>query len=301
MLLVLLPLAACKTAKVTYSTDYDAYHMFGDRLDAGKGVRVLCWPCDAEGDRFRCVEDRIDEKIGEQPVMTWPGDARLPGSAGSVTVILPPGASAALRSRGSRIADDLTRGSPWAGRHFVTADTSWQEVKGGRELAGRLEHLHDRAKEWRTTDSEDGFFLTWEDLSCMHPDVIVVMLEGDEDRHVVMQGAFRPSLDKGGWESVPRTVLSSEAILNMPAHVSKEGAPLPMVFQIVVPKSAGTEARGKAARLAADLLARPHTSVFLTSEAQPPGADGALPPTFQPPFIYQGLLPFPQPDGETGE
>lgn len=298
--------AACRTAEVTYSTDFDDFHMFGGRLDAGTGARVLCWPADAKGERFRCVEDRIDRKISEQTVLLWP-DARPPGSTGSVIVVLPPDVSDGLRARAGKLVDDLTRGSPWAGRHLVTADESWHEVTGGRDLALRLRDLHDRAKAWRATESEDGIFLTWNDLSGRTADVIIVPVEG-ENRHVVLQGIrlSPPARPAGGcaqaakegarwepvfarWEAKSKASLSLEEIRKLPRRASAEGEPYPVLFEIVFLDGDGP-ARERASRIAADLIALPRTTVYLRPEPDPAIAQGTLPASFAPACVSEGLV-----------
>jgi len=284
-LLPLLALASCETVDVTYSTDYDSFHMFGDRLDAGPGVRMLCWPADAEGGRFRCVEDRVDRKIGEQPVLVWPSYVRLPGSAGSVVVILPPGASEALRARAGRLADDLTRGSRSAGRNFVTADASWQEVTGGKDLAARLADLHDRAREWRATESDDGLFVGWEQLNEFTPHAIVFPLEGEADRHLVLRDVRRSVLG-GKWAWSSSEYLSTAEILGLPPRAPRNGQPALTVFEIAIPDTAGPEARERAFRLAAGLLRRADTSVYVRNVTSPGLELGILrPEEFQPPYI----------------
>lgn len=294
ILLGLLQVVACETVHITYSTDYDACHMFGDRLDACRGARILCWPADADGSRFRCIEDRIDRKISEQPVMIWPGGLPL-RSAGSVIVVLPPHASPALRARAQALMDDLTRASPRAGRHVVTADPSWQDVTGGRELAGRLSDLHQRAKEWRETSSEDGLFVTNEQLSGLTPHALVIPLEGDADRQLVLQGIRRKSPLTGGWEAESRAFLSCDEILKLPQSVSAKGEPVLMVFEVVVAEAAGAAARARGMRLADGLVARGHTSVYLRSASYPEIAQGVI-GTLEPPYIADF-----QADRETAE
>ncbi|MCK6460803.1 MAG: hypothetical protein L6Q95_13035 [Planctomycetes bacterium] len=283
--LPLLALAACESVDVTYSTDYDSYHMFGDRLDAGRGVRMLCWPADGEGDRFRCVEDRVDRKVSEQPVLVWPEDVRLPGSAGSVIVVLPPGASEALRARAGKLADDLTRGSSWAGRHFVTADSPWVDVAGGEDLAARLGDLHRRAREWRATESEDGLFLRWEQLAEFTPHAIVFPLAGEEDRQLVLRGIRRAVL-AGAWEWASREILSTAEILALPTPPPGTGQPALAAFEIAIPDTAGPAARERGLRLASDLLRRADTSVYLRNVTSPGLEMGGIrPEEFQPPYI----------------
>jgi hypothetical protein len=292
-LLLLVALASCRSVNVTYASDYDSFHMFGDRLDAGRGVRMLCWPADADGGRFRCVEDRVGRKISEQPVLVWPADVRLPGSAGSVIVVLPPGASAALGARAGKLADDLTRGSPWAGRHFVTADSSWQEVTGGKDLAARLRDLHRRASEWRATESDDGFFIRWEQLNEFTPHAIVFPLEGTSDRQLVLRGVRHPVF--GAWEWSSREFLSTAEILELPPRTSEDDQPALTVFEIAIPDTAGPAARERALRLAADLLLRADTSVYLRNVSSPGLEHGGLrPEEFQPPYICDGLFPKPE-------
>jgi hypothetical protein len=297
VLLPLLALAACECVNITYATDYDASHIFGDRLDACRGVRVLCWPSDADGNRFRCVEDRIDRKIAEQAVMTWPTDVHLSGPAGSIIVILPPDVSPATRSRASRLLADLTRGSPRAGRHVVTADSSWQDVTGGRELAQRLQDMHTRAQEWRETSSDDGIFVTYEQISGLTPHAIVVPLEGDADRNLVLQGIRRNVLPLGGWQAASESVLSSAEIRSLPPLVSEEDEPRLMVIEVIVAEASGAAARARAMRLADDLLARGHTSVYLRTVSYPEIAQGVIyPGRLEPPYIADGQF-----DGETAE
>lgn len=295
--LPLLALAACECVNITYATDYDASHIFGDRLDACRGVRVLCWPSDADGNRFRCVEDRIDRKIREQPVMTWPTDVRLSGPAGSIIVILPPDAGPTLRARAEELMDGLTRMSPQAGRHVVTADSSWQDITGGRELAQRLQDMHTRAQEWRETSSDDGIFLTYEQLSGLTPHAVVIPIEGGADRNLVLQGIRRNAFPLGGWQAASESVLSSAEIRSLPPLMSEEGKPCLIVFEVVVAETSGAAARARAVRLADDLLARGHTSVYLRTVSYPEIAQGVIRPgTLEPPYIADC-----QPDGETAE
>jgi hypothetical protein len=243
------------------------------------------------GGPLRCVEDRVGRQIAEQPVLVWPEDVRLLGSAGSVVVILPPGASEALRARAGKVADDLTRGVSWAGRHFVTADSPWVDVAGGKDLAARLGDLHRRAREWRATESDDGLFFRWEQLSDFTPHAIVFPLEGESDRQLVLGGVRRSVLD-GAWEWTSRELLSTRQILDLPQLPSEDGQRVLQVFEIAIPDTAGPAARERGLRLASDLLLRPRTSVYLRSVASPGLEHGGLrPEEFQPPYICDAEPP----------
>lgn len=302
--LAFVAVAGCPTVRLTYSSDIDSYHMFGDRLDTSRGARLICWPADGAGERFRCVEDCVDRKIREQPVLFWPADGQLFGAAGSVIVILPPGASDELRTRATKVADDLTRGRPEAGRHFVTADTSWAEVDGSTELASRLEDLHERARELRATDSDDGYFFTWEQLNALVAHVIVVPIDGEPDRQLVVRGLTLPAMfrpvnlapDQAAQpdnpepgEQVSQEMLSTEEIRQLPMRVSEEGKTLPTVFEIVIADALGDAARDRAWHLADALVRRGHTSVYARTTPHAEMARGEL-KDFQPALIADPLI-----------
>lgn len=285
-LLSLLSLAACETSKVTYATDYDNCHMFGDTLDACRGARVLCWPADENGTWFRCVEDKIDKEIAKQPVARWPDGVPTERTVGSVIVILPPDASPALRARTGKLMDALTERSPGAGRHVVTADASWKDVTGGDELAKRLDDLHTKAAKWRQTSSDDGLFMTFGDLDQLMPHVVVIPLAGEGDRHLVLEGIRRKTPAIGGWEPASQRNLSSDEIRDLPALRSEEGKPRLMIFEIVVCEKGDALTRDRAMRLSAALLERGHTSVYVRTVANPDIERGVFQPgELEPPYI----------------
>jgi hypothetical protein len=286
LLLPLLVLAACKGVNATYSTDYDASHIFGDPLDGVRGARVLCWPADDQGGSFRCVQDSVDRKIADQPVACWPDGLPARGPVGSVIVILPQDATPALRARAEALMDDLTRASPNAGRHVVIADTSWKGITGGVDLARELAALHERAKRWRETSADDGLFVTYEAIGESTPDVIVIPIDGTADRMLVLQGIRRNSIFTGGWEADSRDFLASAAVCDLPQRVSDDDKPVLMVFEIAVSDACGPATRRRAMRLAAKLLERGHTSVYLHTVEGSDIAEGVLRPgEIEPPYI----------------
>lgn len=270
-LLSLLCLASCFHARVTYSTDFD--HVFGDRLDASPGVRLLCWPADRSGDAFRCVVDKTGAPIEEQPVTIWPERSPSAEPVGSVIVILPPDASAALRSRAEVLAGEVTRGRPNAGRHFVHADPSWQDISGGAALRKRLAALHDEARKSRERSADDGLLLSWDMIDSLAASVVVVPIEGEPDQYLVFQGirrkpgAFFPGTTS---DAESRSHLSAVEIGSLPECATTNGTVTrPTLFDIVIAESAGPAMRERVARLAADLLARPRTSVHLRQAVNP--------------------------------
>jgi hypothetical protein len=249
------------------------------------------------GDRFTCVEDRVDRNISEQPFRTWPDDVRLRGSSGSVIVILPAGATPEVRSRAEELADDLTRGSQRAGRHFVTEDWTWQDIANGKDLARRIADLHQRAAEWRSTGADDGLFMSWGQLNELTPHVIVVPLEGEADRQLVLGGITRESV-LFTWKAASHSFRSCDEIAQMPVRALPRDAILPMVdtseeddpqltiFEIVVVKTAGAHARERAMRLASALQERPRVAVYLRATDSAALAQGEVrPEEFQPPYV----------------
>ena len=210
---LLLLLVGCSFHSVNYSSDFDYVHMYGDRLDATPGRRIIAWVADHEGETIRWVYDVVPRQIAEAPIHTWPGTMQARDDLAGVIVILPPGRDDAVRGRVRAFMEEATRTSENAGRHVVVGRGPWFDVNDGNTLHARLRELHELAARNRLTSGDDGIFLQGATLVDLVPDDHVVPIRESKERFAVF-GSFVDAVGDG-IEVLPPKEMSANEVLGL--------------------------------------------------------------------------------------
>ena len=105
-------------------------HYFGTSYDLSTRGRVIAWPVDERGDKFRYTIDHLptplrEGRIYDLAVGNGPIRAKLPEPVDSVLVVLPPEPEPGQRKAAERVVDWVVDQDGGAAAHIIVGFEPW--------------------------------------------------------------------------------------------------------------------------------------------------------------------------------
>ena len=194
-------------------------HYYGTSYDLSTRGRVIAWPVDEQGKKFRYAVDHLPRplqlgRIHHLDVGDGPIRAELPEPVDSVLVVLPPEPEPAQRRGAERIVDWVVGQDGGAAAHIIVGFESWKFVRDVVPLAQSLAKLEER-----TAHRLEKFGSSFEPSNDAVARVIMQMMSPFTPSFIVVPVRHHPGefaviqvdLHEGGHDLVTHTKTAEEA------------------------------------------------------------------------------------------
>ncbi len=185
---------------------------YGTSYDLSKKGRVIAWPVDEQGEKFRYTIDHIPKPIREGRIYdlavgNGPIRAKLPEPVDSVLIVLPPEPEPAQRKAAEHIVDWVVQQDGSAAAHIIVGFEPWTFVLSVGQLEQSLAKVEERTAHrlGKHHPSSESMFM--EMIAPLFPIFIVVPVTQPEEGFVVAQANYS---DKQ--HTTTRTMTAAEVV-----------------------------------------------------------------------------------------